>query len=72
MANNSSILAWKTPWTEEPGELMSLGSQRIGHDLATKAILPFIIKSKFFSKFSTWKIYIKSLVSELRVQLKHK
>ena len=32
MATNSSILAWRTPWTEEPGELQSMGSQRVGHD----------------------------------------
>ena len=27
---------WEIPWTEEPGELQSMGSQRVGHDLATK------------------------------------
>ena len=32
MATHSSILAWKSPWTEEPGGLQSLGSQRVGHD----------------------------------------
>ena len=32
MATHSSILAWEIPWTEEPGGLWSLGSQRIGHD----------------------------------------
>ena len=32
MANHSSILAWKIPWTEEPGRLRSTGSQRVGHD----------------------------------------
>jgi len=32
MATHSSILAWKIPWTEEPGELQSMGSQRVGHD----------------------------------------
>ena len=32
MATDSSILAWKTPWTEEPGGLQSMGSQRVGHD----------------------------------------
>ena len=32
MATHSSILAWKIPWTEEPGRLQSMGSQRIGHD----------------------------------------
>ena len=30
MAVHSSILAWKIPWTEEPGELQSMGSQRVG------------------------------------------
>ena len=36
MATHSSILAWRIPWTKEPGELQSMGSQRVGHDLATK------------------------------------
>ena len=31
MATHSSIPAWKIPWTEEPGGLQSMGSQRIGH-----------------------------------------
>ena len=35
MATHSSILAWRTPWTEEPGQLQSMGLQRIGHDLGT-------------------------------------
>ena len=35
MAPQSSILAWEIPWTEEPGGLPSVGSQRVGHDLAT-------------------------------------
>ena len=32
MATYSSILAWKIPWTEDPGGLQSMGSQRVGHD----------------------------------------
>ena len=32
MATHSSILAWRIPWTEEPGRLQSIGSQRVGHD----------------------------------------
>ena len=32
MATHSSILTWKIPWTEEPGRLQSMGSQRVGHD----------------------------------------
>ena len=31
-ATHSSILAWRIPWTEEPGGLQSVGSQRVGHD----------------------------------------
>ena len=34
MATHSSIIAWKIPWTEEPGRLQSMGSQRVRHDLA--------------------------------------
>ena len=32
MAIRSSTIAWKIPWTEEPGRLQSVGSQRVGHD----------------------------------------
>ena len=32
VATHSSILAWRIPWTEEPGGLQSMGSQRVGHD----------------------------------------
>ena len=35
MASHSSILAWRIPWTEEPGGLQFIGSQRIGHDRGT-------------------------------------
>ena len=35
MVSHSSVLAWRTPWTEEPGGLQSLGSQRVGQDSAT-------------------------------------
>ena len=36
MATHSRILALKTPWTEEPGRLQSMESQRVGHNLETK------------------------------------
>ena len=32
MATHSSILAWRIPWTKEPGGLQSIGSQKVGHD----------------------------------------
>ena len=37
MAAHSSILAWRTPWTEEPGGLQSTGSQRAGRELRDQA-----------------------------------
>ena len=36
MATPSSILAWEIPWTEEPGGLQSMESQRLGHSVVTK------------------------------------
>ena len=38
ITTHSSILAWKIPWTEQPGGLQSMGSQRVPHDLATKTL----------------------------------
>ena len=32
MTTHSNILAWRIPWTEEPGELQPIGLQRVGHD----------------------------------------
>ena len=39
MATHTSTLAWKIPWTEEPGRLQSMGSLRVGHDWATSLSL---------------------------------
>ena len=36
MTTHSSFLAWRIPWTEEPGRLQSMGSQRVGHSKGTK------------------------------------
>ena len=36
MATRSSSLAWRMPWTEEPGGLQSMESQRVGHDLVNE------------------------------------
>ena len=38
LATRSSILAWRIPWTEEPGRLQSMGSQRVGHDGVTDTL----------------------------------
>ena len=50
MATYSSILAWRMPWTEESGELQSMGSQRVGHNwsnVTCKTSLPNIISSYY-------------------------
>ena len=39
MATHSSILAWRIPWTEEPGGLQSMGSQRVRYDYVTNTYL---------------------------------
>ena len=39
MATHSSVLAWRIPRTEEPGGLLSIGSHRVGHDLACMHVL---------------------------------
>ena len=43
MATHSGILAWKIPWTEEPGRLQYMVSQRVGHDWAHIHVLIYII-----------------------------
>ena len=53
MAIHSSILAWKMPWTEEPGGLQSMGLQRDGHDLATEH---YKINAQYAPKRKTSKI----------------
>ena len=42
MAIHSSTIAWKIPWTEEPGKLQSMGSQRVRHNWATFLSFPFL------------------------------
>ena len=47
MAPHSSILAWRIPWTEKPGRLQFMGSQRVGHDWATSLSLSSSLSSLF-------------------------
>ena len=46
MTTHSSILAWRIPWTEEPGGLQSMGSQRVGYNLVIKLPPPWWLKGK--------------------------
>ena len=61
LAPHSSILAWKIPWTEEPGWLQSIGLQRVGHNCATPlsftlslVVLGLRCSERAFSSCSEW------------------
>ena len=47
MATHSSTLAWKIPWTEEPGRLQSMGSQTVGHNWVTNTYLLWFSSEQF-------------------------
>ena len=55
MATHSIILAWRIPWTEEPGCLWSMGSQRVGHDSSTWACKQVAIVGYKKAKTFSWK-----------------
>ena len=67
MATQSSILAWRIPWTEEPGGLQSMGSQRVGHIWATKhpSPLPVLFWEVIYVTFSVITVFQKSTSREL-------
>ena len=55
MAIYSSTIAWKIPWTEEPGRLQSMGSQRVRHDWATSLSLSlYTIMIRFYILIIKW------------------
>ena len=59
MAPHSSTLAWKIPWMEEPGGLLSMGSLRVGHDWATSLTFHFHALEKEMATHSSvlaWRI----------------
>ena len=55
MATYSSILVWKTPWTEEPSGLQSTGSQKVRHDWVSTHTYTWRLNSTL--SFSSWKLY---------------
>ena len=54
MASHSSILAWRIPWTEEPGWLQSMGLQRVGHDWACTCTQTSAKSSSATTKEPAW------------------
>ena len=66
MATHSSILAWKIPWMEEPGELQSLGSQRVGHDWVTSLAVSLVIYGLYCVEVgSLWVFLLAELTGDL-------
>ena len=61
MASHSSTLAWKSPWTEKPGRLQSVGSQRVRHDGVTSLSLSLCLSSKWFHLRLTFFPFLKAL-----------
>ena len=69
MATYSSILAWRISWTEEPGGLQSMGSQRVGHGRATKHTQPFYIPKIYFNLCYTCNMVTSSQGMHARAHL---
>ena len=68
MAIHSSTITWKIPWTEEPGRLQSMGSQRVGPDWVTSlSLLILIPKQRFFRKPNWPLILTISEVKNLKI-----
>ena len=65
MATHSSIPAWRIPWTEEPGRLQSIGSQRVRHDWSDLALMHTWAK-KIMSRWQ-WCVSLLSWVRHIRV-----
>ena len=65
MATHSSILAWRIPWTEEPGEPQSMGSQSVRHDLATNTFTFTYIQGVVVSTVNITEFMRSSAVIEL-------
>ena len=62
MAIHSSTLVWKIPWTEEPGRLQSMGSQRVRHNWVTSLSFPFLYM--WVGKgYEEWNISCEFLIS---------
>ena len=63
-AKHSSILAWRMPWTEEPGRPQSIASQRVGHDLKRLSIAQHFYYTLLLSIVTFWRV-LKVLYIEM-------
>ena len=78
IATLSSILAWRIAWTEEPGRLQSMGSQRVRHNWATKTstsmdilhfVYPFINWWIHFPLLEMWILFMNNAAMNVHVQV---
>ena len=65
MATHSSILAWRIPWTEEPGGLQSMGSKRVGHDWVTNTL------TQYHLSFRTLQLHSVGFTESFKEQHSH-
>ena len=70
MATHSSILAWRIPWTRDPGRLQSMGSQRVGHDLATTQIWMVATIENLLLPYAKKNVPVSPLWSDLQPFIK--
>ena len=75
MATHSSIDVWRIPWTKEPGRLQSMGSQRVGHHLATKPpvnTVRILSKSRYIIQLYISYFFLRSMHGEQFIILNSK
>ena len=70
MATHSSILAWKILWTEEPGRLQSMGSQRVGHCGDTSLSFTFPVIDSYMLKENLY-VISNNFLASLPEQIQH-
>ena len=71
MATHSSILVWRIPWTEEPGSLQTMGSQRVGHEMDWLDLFAVQGTLKSLLQHHSLKAYILQHSAFFIVQLSH-
>ena len=71
MATHSSILAWKIPWTEDPGGLQSMGSQKVGHDWTHQQVEKESRVVNFWSGYTSREQLAVRLLEPLKRLLKY-
>ena len=67
LATHSSVLAWRTPWTEEPGGPWSMRSQRVGHDWSDSAQVPIYNGILLLGRNKGWEMPFALICMDLEI-----